>query len=819
MTALVQDFRYALRQLRAHPGFAATVVLTLALGIGTNAAVFSLVDGFLLRPLPYPHPARLGVLLAHSEGTVPNSARYVTDEDDSHDGNTWDWVRDNVTAARAASYGAMVSGVNLSTSSAPGGAVRYVQNMRVSAHYFDVLGIPLFLGREFKREEDRRGGPPAVIISYELWRSVFNSDPTIVGKTIQLRGTGYTVVGVLPANAQATRVADVWSPLQPAPSGECGGENCGILLRLLPGATWQQVDAQLSHLRNASFAEIETTYRGRKWFHASPLAKDLGRETRAPLLILMLAVSFILLIACANLAGLTLVRIAQRTPEIATRLSLGATRWTILHQLWMENLLLALLGAAAGLAMALTLVKILGGFLPAEMVPLGGLAIDARVLAFTIAASLFTSVLFGALPAMQTRRVDLRAASVNYSVARGSNRLRELLIAGEAALTIVLLAGASLLIRSLVYLETLPPGFDATNVITAKVSLDDARYHDAAAFRNLLEHTIASMRQIPGVEDAAVGLSVPYERGLNYFVKPLDGKFADQGHVSSVTYVTPEYFSTLRIPILAGRGVVESDTPQSEFVSVINQAFAKRYFGEPNPTGRHIQIDGNSYRIVGVVANVAKRPGVGANTPIGYEPVYYLPATQLAQGTVNIAHVWFQPSWIVRMKKPLEGITDEMQKALAQADPTLPFSGFYPMQDILAGSLKLQRSQVLLLGVLAGLALLLSAVGIYGLVSNLVAQRSREIGIRLALGAQMREVMTEIGKTGLLASGVGLLAGLVLALFAVRVLQNQLYGVRVYDPETLIAVPLVLVFTAVIASIAPTRKIMKIDPAETLRVQ
>ena len=819
MSGLLQDLRYSLRQLRKSPGFSLAVLATLALAIGVNAAVFSLLNGFLLRPLPYPQADRLGVLLLHSEGTVPSTGRRINEEEDSHDGDTWDWLRANLPTVRLASYAGLVSGVNLSTGSSDGAGVRYVENMRVSAHYFDILGTPVFLGREFTEDEDRHNGPPAVIVSYDLWRSALASDTHIVGKRIQLKGAPYTVVGVLPPHAQTPRVADVWTPLQPAPTGECGGENCGILMRLLPGATWQQVNAQLTHLRTRNFNMIETTYQGHMWFHASPMAAERGREARAPVLVLMLAVSFILLIGCANLAGLMLVRIARRTPEIATRLALGATRATVLRQLWMETLMLALLGGGAGLGFAVPLLKFLGRFLPPEAIPLGGLPIDGRVLLFTVAAAFVTSMLFGALPVLKTWRVDMRPSVAGRSVAHGTGRLRPLLISGEIALTIVLLAGAGVLIRSLLYLENLPTGFEARNVITAKASLDVARYHDPSAFHNLLERSVAEMKQIPGVEDAALGLSVPYERGLNYGARVLDGKFAGEGFVSSVAYVTPEYFPTLRIPILSGRGFSADDTPQSEFVCIVNQAFARRFFDESNPLGHHLQMDGNSYRVVGLVANVIKQQGISVDAPIGYEPVYYLPATQMAQGTVNIAHVWFQPSWIVRTAKPLDGITEQMQKALAQIDLTLPFSGFYSMSDILKENLELQRAQVLLLGVLAGLALLLSAVGIYALVANLIAQKTREIGIRLALGAQVKQVMVEISKSGLLASLAGLLMGLAMATAAVRVLRSQIYGVTVYDPMTFVAVPVLLAAIAVAASFAPTLRITRIDPAETLRVE
>jgi predicted permease len=824
MTGLFQDVRYAIRQLRKSPGFALAVIVTLALGISVNTAVFSLLDGFLLRPLPYPHPEQLGVLMLHREGILPETGESVKEEEDSQDGDTWNWVRDNVSAVREASYG-MVSGVNLQAGSTPGAGVRYVHEMRVSAHYFDVLGLPLYLGREFTEEKDRHGGPPVAILSYALWQTTFHADRGIIGNVIHLKGEPYTVVGVLPPHAQTTQIADVWTPLQPAPTGECGGANCGIILRLAPGATWQQAATQISNLRKPYFAELANKYKGRAWFYPAPMSRNTGYGTdeRRPVVVLMLAVSFILLIACANLAGLTLVRIARRTSEIATRLALGATRWTILRQLWAESLLLALLGAGVGLGLAVTILKFLSGFLPDELIPLGGLGIDWRVLAFTFGASVIASLFFGALPALQTRRVDLRSSIATGAQAgsRSASHLRQGLIAGEVALTVVLLAGSGLLIRTLTYLENTPPGFDATNVMTAKLSLDDAHYHNPTAFHNLLERSVAAMQQIPGVENAAVGLSVPYERGLNDGVRLIDGKIrvADPGVGSSEAYVTPEYFTTLQIPILLGRGFTAGDTPTSESVIVVNREFVRQFFAEPNPLGRHVQTEGHTYTIVGIVGNVAKRPGLRGRTPITVEPMFYVPATQMQQGMMNMAHVWLQPSWIVRTSRPIEGIAGAMQKALTSVDPSLPFSGFYSMHDILEGNLVLQRVQVLLLGVLAGLALLLSAVGIYGLVSNLVVQRTREIGIRIALGAEMRQVMAEVGRSGVIASVTGLIAGLSLAFLAVHVLEGNLYGVKPSDPLTMTLVSFVLMLIALAASFLPTFRISRIDPSETLRME
>jgi len=819
---LTNDLRFALRQLQKNPGFFLAVTLTLALGVGVNTAVFSLVNGFLLRPLPYPNADRIAILLLHQEG-ISKSGQFVQDDDPSQDGETWEMVRDRVPAVRAASFGG-TNGVNLQAGSAAGANVRFVQDMRVSAHYFDVLGIQPFLGRGFTDEEDRPHGPSAVILSYALWQSAFQADPQVLGKPVILKGEPYTVVGVLPRQAQPTGVADLWTPLQPHQSGECGGNNCEILMRLVPGSSWQQVSAQLAHLHKPSFDETARN-KGRAWFYASPLARNLDNGMRKPVLGLMLAVGLILLIACANLAGLTLVRIVRRTPEIATRLALGASRWDVLRQLWLENVVLAAIGAAIGLALARIILASLPGFLPDYMLPLGGVAIDLRVLAFTFAAALFTSLLFGALPALQTRRVDLRSsiAAGSQSVARGSSRLRQTLIAGEVALTLVLVAGAGLVIRSLVYLETLPPGFDATNVMTAKLSLDDARYREPAAFHGLLDRSVAAMHQIPGVESVAVGLSVPYERGLNDGVKAVDGKRAGKDWGASTAYVTPEYFQALRIPILSGRAISESDTPTSLPVAVVNVDFAREFFDDPNPIGRHIQISNESskltYTIVGVVANVAKRPGMNGDAPISTEPVFYLPATQMDQGLVNIAHIWFQPSWIVRTARPLQGLTSAMQAALTQVDPNLPFSGFHSMNDLLAGELVYQRVEVALLAMLAALALLLSAVGIYGLVSNLVAQRTREIGIRMALGSSARQAMFDVGSTGLVAAAFGVVAGLALSFAVLRVLQSELYGVRDYDPLTLTVVPVILAVIATAASFLPTMRITRIDPSETLRME
>ncbi len=681
---MLEDLRYALRQLKRSPGFAAAVVVTLALAIGVNTAVFSLLDGFLLRSLPYPQPERLAALVAH-ESLKSDPGRF--EDDDSSDSATWAAVKQDVPSVTAAITGKAfgdTEGVNLEAAAAQGGATEYVHGALVSAHYFQVLGIEPLLGRGFTEDEDRPGAGKAVVLSYGLWHSVFHDNAGILGKPILLKGAPYTVVGVLPRGAQMPHPADVWTPLMPDdPHGMCAGNNCLILMRLKTGATWEQVRAQLAHMpppRNEDTTKVNV------WYYPSLLHAYAASAMKPQTEALMLAVGFILLIACANLAGLMLARIHRRTPEMATRMALGASRARILRQLWVENLVLALAGGAAGVGLAVLLFPVMKGLLPNDMMPIGGFALNGTVLLFAVGASLVTSLLFGALPALETRRVDLRSsiASGTRSVAGGSGRVRQGLIGAEVALTVVLLAGAGLLIRTVIHLETLPPGFDAQNVMTAKASLDDARFQNAESFQRLLRESVGAMQRIPGVEDAAVALSVPYERGLNDGLQVMDGPHAGYQWGSSLDWVTPEFFAALRIPILSGRALRDSDTATSEPVAVVNEDFGRKFYNDPNPVGRHFRSGKTTYTIVGVVPDVVKTLGMSQGAPLATEPLYYVPAAQTSQSLVNLADMWFQPSWMVRTRGPIGNLTGKMEQALASAAPGLPVSGFYSMEDVLA---------------------------------------------------------------------------------------------------------------------------------------
>jgi predicted permease len=469
------------------------------------------------------------------------------------------------------------------------------------------------------------------------------------------------------------------------------------------------------------------------------------------------------------------------------------------------------------------MLQIMNRRIPENFLPLGGVSLDSRVLLFTAAAGIGASLFFGLLPALSAGRLDVRSALAfggNRSVAQSSGtRTRYALIVGEVALTVVLLTVAGLLIRTLVYLRTLPPGFNPENVVVAKASLDDARYNQRASFLKLLDESTAAMQNIPGVQYAAVGLTVPYERALNYAVRVGDGPQTGDQDMTNLVYVTPAYFEALQIPLRTGRLLAVSDTSASQYVAVVNAAFAKRYLGRENGVGRHLLSDGNTIEVVGITANVVTPPGFTAGGPIVAEPTVYVPATQMPTQLVNLAHVWFQPSWIVRTKGKFAGIDQQMQQALAQVDPDLPISGFYAMRDVLSEALLLQHAEVGLLTTLAALALLLSSVGIYGLVSNLVNQRTRELGIRMALGCTLQGAMFEVSRSGIAATGAGLACGLFLSAAAVKVLRSQLFGVALNDPLTLCSVSALLALVAVLAAVLPTLRIAKIDPAETLRAQ
>jgi len=803
------DLRYGWRQLLRNLGYTAAVVVTLALSVGVNTAIFSIVNALMLKSLPYPAPERLGTVFTRVQGTAAFDAMQDID------GEQWEQLRDDVPSVLGAVSSGISSGVNLEA----GQNVQYAHAGRVSAHYFDVLGIRPVLGRNFTEDEDRANGAKAVILSYELWQNNFRGDTSLVGKAIRLKGEAYTVVGVLPAGAVTPLNAEVYTPLKPSRQGEGGGSNFEVVVRLRDGANWQQADAEIDRAwTNRAMRVAREFHPGSTVsFYTVPLQKGQTATLRPKALTLMLAAGIILLIACANLAGLTVVRMTRRTAEIATRMALGASRWQVQRQLWIENLLLAAIGGVAGVGVGFLALRGLLSLLPKGYLPIAGVSLDGRVLAFAATVSLLTSVLFGMLPAMAVNGIDLRSFMSSRSIANVERlRLRQMLIAGEVALTVVLLAASGLLIRTLIHLQTLPPGFNADNVMTAKASLDDARFRDPAAFDRLMSDSKSAMERIPGVQSAAAGLSLPYERALNNVMTISSGPQTGQKIVSGEVYVTPGYFETLQIPLLAGRTFTESDRRDTNPVVVVNRAFVRKFFGGVNPIGESLDKQGTT--IVGVVEDVTLPPHTGnVNDPLGSEPTAYIPSSQTDPRFLSVVHVWFQPSWIVRTNGPIAGLPAQMQRALAAVDPGLPFSGFYSMNDHQAQAIATQRVEVALLCAMAGLALLLSAVGIFALVANMVAQRTREIGIRIALGATVRQIMAGVAASGIRSSAIGLVLGLVLCAGALRAMRSVLYGVGVYDAPSIAGVVVLLVVVIGLATLVPTMRILHADPASTLR--
>ena len=627
--SLTRDLRYALRTLRRSPSLSAVIILTLALCIGANTAIFSIIDATLLRPLPYPEPDRLvnvaRVFRSHGREATINA----------QDGAAWELIRDHVTYLDSAAVGS-ANGVNFGTV----GSAQHIQAQRVGAGFFRILGVRPMVGGEFTRDEDRPGGAPVTVFSYSFWQRAFHSDASVVGKPVMLSGEAHTVIGVMPESYHSN-YADLWTPLRPSRTGEGSGTNYEVLARLKPGVSWAQADSQIETIGAPMIREWKLGADVYARLHLITLQQGETDDVKKPLLIAWAAVGLVLLIGCANVASLLLARAATRAREIAMRLAIGGSRGMVLRQFLVETLVLAILGGGLGLLVGKWGLKALkdlaGGSFP---IPASA-RLDGRVLAATAALALLATLLAGVFPAFEASVVDIRTALTEAGT-RGVAGLRKrwsrrLLVAGEVALAVLLVIGAGLLVRTLTGLDHLRPGFDPANVITAHFSLNDARYATSDPVNKLFDSGLARIRELPGVEAAAVALTLPYERALNGGLQRLDGPEAGPDWLTTdEVYVTAGFLRALRISLLRGRDLRDSDGVKSAPVALVNEAFVKRYFSKQEPVGSHIAVDSVAREVIGVVDDVQQRSGWGAFGPLAPAPTVYFPAAQVSGNRIQV---------------------------------------------------------------------------------------------------------------------------------------------------------------------------------------
>jgi predicted permease len=798
----MHDLRYAFRLIRQNWGFSLTVIAILALCIGANTAVLAVVNGAMLRPLPYPEPDRLTEIVAKyrfegKESTINN-----------FDGTTWEAIRDHASALNSAVFSDGASGVNLGVN---GGGV-YVKQQRVCAGFFGVLGVRPLVGREFIADEDRPKGAPVVILSHALWQRFFHGDPDVIGRGILLRGEPYTVVGIMPAGFTSGAKADIWTPIHPSRTGEGGGSNYDIIARLRPGASWQEASGQLAAITEDLKREGVFHKDRSALLEIIPLLEGRTSDLRKPLMLLWAAVGFVFVLGCVNIGGMLLARASGRIGEIATRLALGAPFSRIVRQLLIESTLLGLLGGIAGAVAGRGALAGLREFGALTFPFLETVTLDWRVLTATLLLTLIAGIAFGLAPAWQATRVDLRSAQSGSRGVAGRKRFISLgaLVGGQVALTVPLLFGAGLFLHTFIHLWNLNPGFDPDHVLTAKFSILDARYQTAVQMTQFYDKVFARLHETPGIEAAAAAVSLPFERALNDGVKIPS---RDRPVITNLTYVTPEYFTAFRIPLLRGRAFSTSDSVESAKVCIVNQAFVRRYFKNGDALGQPLS-DG---MIVGIAGDVMEaRAGWGDAGPVAAVPEVYIPATQVGVD-LTMLHTWLSPSWIVRSSLDGAQVAKAIEDATRSADPMLPMASFRSVRDVKSASLTLQRFLAAVAGTIAALAMMLSAMGIYGLISNLVTERTKELGIRMALGSGVGRAIHVALRPGLIWVLCGVAVGAAAALGFERFLKSFLWGVQPGDPVTLIGVGLGLLLATALASLIPASRIARLNPADTLR--
>ena len=806
-----RNLRFALRGMVRGPVFAGTFILTLALCIGFGTAVFSVVDAVLWRPLPYPNPHRLAqaVLYNPALGKSPGATAV--------DGRTWERIRDEGGAFQRAVYSGWVQGVNLTTDA----AAAYVQQQRVGAGYFETLGVLPQMGREFDTSEDVLDGPPVAILSYQLWDRTFGGDPALLGGTIRLKGQAHTVVGIMPPDFHSEAEADVWTPLRPTTTGEGGGTNYAVLIRIPPGISMEEADARISSIQ-PPVSQWENAPEMR--FGLVPLDQALTVGVRFPLLVLLGAIGIMLLVGCANLAGLQIARSLARRMEVATRQALGSGTGALVRQMLAENLLLGLFGGIGGLLVAYVGIGGLEALVQSHFDTWQVVRLDGRAVGAALVLTVLATVLFGLVPILQGARSEIQQlllAGSRSVMGAGGHALRKLLLVGEVAMVTALLFTAGLLVRSYGYLDGLDPGFEPEGVLTVQFSLDDARYADAENVRRLFEETQAGIAAIPGVASTSVALTLPYERSLNLGFR-FPGDAEDDYRITNAVYVTPGFFETLGIPLLQGRALDQGDRDGSAVVAVANQAWVDTFMEEGRPVGAQIQMGfagSDALEIVGVAGNVLQEGSGGGDnsTPVWGSPALYLAAAQASGPFMQLVHVWFSPSWLVKSRDTGPELAQAVTRAIQAVDPELPMARVSLMQEVMDQAFARSRFEALFLVIVASFALLLAGIGLYGIVAHEVLERRTEMGLRMALGASPGNAIRRTVASGLRLTLAGLVLGCILSVAVAQVMVHLLYGVTAFDPLTLVAVVGILGLLACVASFAPAARIGRLNPATILR--
>ncbi|HEY6445720.1 MAG TPA: ABC transporter permease [Acidobacteriaceae bacterium] len=811
MNVWLQDLRYAQRALRKNAMLSVVILLSLAIGIGANSAIFSVVDALLLRPLPYPHAGRLAAVWLHSPGIGilrdwPSPGQYIDIQNQNH------------------SFDAMALAQSRTATLTGRDQPELVDVLSAQSSLLSMLGAQPLLGRTLLPQEDRPGPAPVAILSYGAWQRLFNADPGILGKSITLSGKSYSVAGVLqhsftvsaevlPSEGPMDKI-DVYLPLPLGADVEQrrGDENYNILVRLKPGVSIAQAQADINIIANR--IRIKDKRDATYGMDVVGLQQQVVGDVRRPLLVLLGSVALVLLIACANVANLLLARAAGRAKEVAIRTALGANRRRLIRQLLTESLLLGLLGGGAGLVVARLSLWVVRTMNPGNIPRLDEIGISGTVLAFTFGLALATGVLFGLAPAWKVVRLDPnaslkaggRSAHADGGLYMRRHRLRGLLVMSEIAFSLMLLIGAGLLIRSFICLQKVPPGFTTDHVMTMQVVANDARYHDEKALPGFYRALDTRLSHLPGVVAVGEVSALPFTGTVGWGGVNVEGYTPPPGQELQVDQRTasPDYFRTMEIPLVAGRYFTGQDLPDSQQVVIVDAKFAQRFWPRGDAIGKHVWFDPKKpITIVGVVG-VVKQYGLEVDGKIAE----YFPNRQAPGRATFLA---------VRTTSDDAGIAAAITREIHAIDPSAIVYGVRTMQDRLYDSLARQRFSTTMLGAFAAFALLLAAVGLYGVMSYLVTQSTRDIGILVALGAGRDTILSLVVRQGMLLSLIGIVAGLAGAAALTRVMASLLFGVSATDVVTFLSVPVLLAGVALSATAIPAWRASSVDPMVALR--